>query len=390
MTERANHPREIFLIAGEESGDQLGGKLMQALRLRSGQELSFRGVGGKKMAAEGLQSLFPLEDIAVMGITAVIGRLRVLIDRINRTAETVIAANPNVLVIIDSPDFTHRVAKKVRKHAPNIPIVDYVSPSVWAWRPGRARKMRVYVDQLMAILPFEPEVHRRLGGPPCTYVGHPLIERIAEFRPGPGERAALNDGRKKLLVLPGSRHSEVSRLMAPFGETVAGINQYFRGQVDIIIPAVAHHAAEIEERTGGWAIKPTIIHGEEAKLAAFRQAHAALAASGTVTLELALSGVPMVVGYKVSKLEEQLRHLIKVPSIVLANLVLQDNTVPELLQWDCTPDKLFHALVPLLDNSTERAAQIAAFERLDALMEIGSEKPSERAADIVLETLRKI
>lgn len=379
--------RRIFLVAGEESGDQLGSKLMESLRSQSAGTLEFFGVGGRAMAAKGLHSLFPLEDIAVMGITAVIGRLRTLIDRINRTANAAVACDPDVLVIIDSPDFTHRVARKVRQKAPHIPIVDYVSPSVWAWRPGRARKMHAYVDQLLAILPFEPEVHKKLGGPPCTYVGHPLIERISEFRPRAGERTPIGEGRKKLLVLPGSRYSEVSRLMEPFGQTIAQIEQRFPGEVDIIIPAVPHLADEIAARAEGWPLKPTIIHGEENKLAAFRSAHAALAASGTATLELALSGVPMVVGYRVSKLEEQLRHLIKVSSIVLANLVLQENVIPELVQWDCTPDKLAGELLPLLENSEKRAKQVEAFARLDNLMEIGAEKPSERAARIVLEAM---
>lgn len=388
MTE-TNQSRTVFLVAGEESGDQLGGKLMQALRQQVGDKISFLGVGGKKMAAQGMQSLFPLEDIAVMGLSAVLGRLPTLINRINRTVEAVIAANPDVLVIIDSPDFTHRVARKVRRRAPHIPIIDYVSPSVWAWRPGRAKKMRAYVDHLMAILPFEPEVHRRLNGPACSYVGHPLIERIGEFRPAPGERKSLGAESRVLLVLPGSRRSEVSRLMEPFGETVARIAKHFNGELDVVIPAVAHHAAEIEERAKSWPVQPKLVFGEEAKLAAFRSAHAALAASGTVTLELALSSVPMVVGYKVSGLEAQLRHLVKVPSIVLANLVLQDNAVPEFILGECNPEKLTEALTPLLEDSAERKAQLAAFDRLDTLMEIGAEQPSERAARIVLETIRQ-
>ncbi len=388
MTEKQANSRKIFLVAGEESGDQLGGRLMRAITAQASEPLSFEGVGGHTMIDAGLKCLFPLEDIAVMGFTAVVGRLRTLINRINRTVEAAIAANPDVLVIIDSPDFTHRVAKKVRLRAPHIPIVDYVSPSVWAWRPGRAKKMRAYVDRLFAILPFEPDVHKRLGGPPCTYVGHPLIERVDEFRPKEGERSALGVGRIKLLVLPGSRHSEVSRLMQPFGDAIGHLAERYPN-LDIVIPAVAHRAAEIEERAKTWKVKPEIVVGEQAKLEAFRSAHAALAASGTVTLELALSGVPMVVGYKMSKLEYQLRHFVNVPSIVLANLVLQHNAVPELLQWDCTPEKIVRHLAPLLEEGAERWEQIAAFKKLDALMEIGGDHPSERAARIVLETLPK-
>ena len=184
----------IWIVAGEESGDQLGAKLMRALKSQhDDKRLHFGGVGGHAMAHEGLTSLFPLEDIAVMGFSAVINRLPTILRRIRQTADAVVAARPDILIIIDSPDFTHRVAKAVRKRAPQIPIVDYVSPSVWAWRPGRAAKMRAYVDHLLALLPFEPEAHERLGGPPTTYVGHPLIERLDEIRPAAGERGTSGD-----------------------------------------------------------------------------------------------------------------------------------------------------------------------------------------------------
>lgn len=390
MTTAMGHPLKIFLVAGEESGDQLGGKLMQALKKKSSSGLSFFGVGGKKMEAEGLVSLFPLQDIAVMGLTAVIARLPTLMERIRRTAEAVIAAQPDILVIIDSPDFTHRVAQKVRQRAPHIPIVDYVSPSVWAWRPGRAKKMRRYINEVMGILPFETAVHQRLGGPPCTYVGHPLIERLSELRPQQAEeRQDLSADTIKLLVLPGSRHSEISRLMEPFGQAIKEICTKLPKNLEIIIPAVAHHAPEIERRAAEWAVKPKIILGESAKLAAFRSAHAALAASGTVTLELALSKIPMVVGYKVSKLEEQLRYVVKVPSMVLANLILQENVIPELFQWDCTPEKIIPALLPLLQDSPERTAQLSAFDHLDELMKIGEDLPSERAAGVIFSYLDK-
>ena len=174
----------VWLVAGEESGDQLGGKLMSALKARLGaQGVRFGGIGGTAMQAEGLQSLFPLTDIAVMGIGAVLARLPALLRRVRRAADAIVAARPDALVIIDNPDFTHLVAKRVRRRAPEIPVVNYVSPSVWAWRPGRAKKMRAYVDHVLALKPFEPEAHLRLGGPACTYVGHPLVERLAEFRP---------------------------------------------------------------------------------------------------------------------------------------------------------------------------------------------------------------
>ncbi|MBZ6076926.1 lipid-A-disaccharide synthase [Microvirga puerhi] len=378
----------IWIVAGEESGDQLGMKLMRSLKARLGADrLQFEGVGGHAMEREGLKSLFPLTDIAVMGFSAVIARLPTILQRIRQTADAVVAAKPDLLVIIDSPDFTHRVAKAVRAQAPGIPIIDYVSPSVWAWRPGRAAKMRAYVDHLLALLPFEPEAHRRLGGPPTSYVGHPLIERLTEIRPAPGERGAKAAEPLKLLVLPGSRRSEVSRLMEPFGQALALLKECAPRPFEVTIPAVPHLAAEIRERAREWPVVPTIVEGESAKWTAFRQADAALAASGTVTLELGLSGVPMVVAYRVSKIEEVLKYLIKAHSIVLTNLVLGENVIPELIQWDCTPEKLVDALLPLLSDTPERRRQEDAFRRLDDLMRIGDEAPSERAARIVAEVL---
>ncbi|NIX77155.1 lipid-A-disaccharide synthase [Microvirga terricola] len=383
-------PLNIWIVAGEESGDQLGAKLIRALKKRLGADrLRFGGVGGHAMEAEGVKSIFPLEDIAVMGIIAVIGRLPTVLNGIRVTADAVVAANPDVLIIIDSPDFTHRVAKAVRKRAPHIPIVDYVSPSVWAWRPGRAKKMRAYVDHLLALLPFEQDAHKRLGGPPTTYVGHPLIERVSEFRPAAGERNLGQEGPVNLLVLPGSRRSEVSRLLDTFGETLTLLQKRSPRPFEVTIPAVPHLVQAIRKRTASWPVKPRIVEGEAAKWQAFRSADAALAASGTVTLELGLSGIPMVVAYKVSKIEEMiLRPLIKAQSIVLTNLVLGENVIPEFIQDDCTPETLATTLLPLLSDTPERRAQEAALQRLDELMRIGDEMPSERAARVVDDALQ--
>lgn len=374
----------VWFIAGEESGDQLGARLIGALRSRLGSDkLELGGIGGHAMAAQGLPSLLPLEEIAVMGILPVLARLPALVRHVHRTVDAVVAARPDALVIIDSPGFTHAVAARVRRRLPGLPIVDYVSPSVWAWRPGRARRMRAYVDHLLGVLPFEPEVHERLGGPACTYVGHPLIERLPDLRPGPGERRGLGEGPIELLVLPGSRRSEIARLMSVFGEAVGLTLKRAAAPVALTLPAVAHLADEIEAAARSWPVRPRIVLGEADKLAAFRRAHAALAASGTVTLELALAGVPLVVGYKVSKVEEQLKYLIQVPSIVLPNLILGENVVPECVQWDCTPAKLASALAPLLAETPERACQLEGFARLEQVMSIGDETPSERAARIV-------
>jgi lipid-A-disaccharide synthase len=357
---------------------------MSALR-KAQSDILFEGVGGEAMAGEGLKSLFPLSEIAVMGFLPVIAKLPTLLKRIRQTVEAVLAARPDRLVIIDSPDFTHRVARQVRRQRPDLLILDYVSPTVWAWRPGRARKMRAYVDHVLALLPFEPAVHASLGGPLCTYVGHPLIERLNELRPNADEEHVRWNEPPLLLVLPGSRHSEIVRLMADFGAALGLIGAHY-GPIDVVLPAVPHLEEEIRRHAASWPLKPRIILGEAEKLAAFRRARAALAASGTVTLELALAGVPMSVAYRVSPPEMLLKYVITVPSIVLANLVLGENTVPEFLQRDCTPEKLAASILPLLRNGPERSAQVEAFARLDRLMRLdeGGTTPSEKVAQLVL------
>ena len=381
-------PLSIWLVAGEESGDQLGAKLMQSLQAHYGMNVVFGGVGGSAMERSGFKSLFPIKDIAVMGLSAVIKRLPTILKSISQTAQAVVAANPDILIIIDSPDFTHRVAKSVRKSAPHIPIVDYVSPSVWAWRPGRAKRMRSYIDHVLAILPFEPGVHEKLGGPPCTYVGHPLIERIHDFRPSEDERTDYRKDPFKLLVLPGSRTSEINHLMGPFGEAVQRFISLLKEKghhhpVEVVLPAVPHLAERITRETSLWPIQPRIVIGEDEKLMVFRSAHLALAASGTVTLELALSQIPMVVAYKVSKLEEQLRFLVKANSIVLANLILEENIIPEYIQDDCNPEILASALFHLSQEGTERNKQMDAFQTLDHLMSVAPDTPSIRAVRVI-------
>ncbi len=378
-------PLRVFMVAGEHSGDHLGANLIVALReRRSG--LVVEGVGGDAMIRQGLRPLFPMGDIAVMGIVPVVARLPLILDRIRRTAEAVIESRPDVLVIIDSPDFTHRVARRVRHALPDVPVIDYVSPSVWAWRTGRAKAMRAYVDHVLALLPFEPEAHVRLGGPPCTYVGHPLIEQLDRLRPSPENVSPRS--RPTVLVLPGSRGSEIRRLTQVFGEAVALVVDRF-GPLDLVLPAVRDLEEEIRRRVAGWRHPPLIVTGEQEKYASFRRARAALAASGTVTLELALSGVPMVVGYKVSPFETWLRFVVKVPSIVLPNLILGENVIPEFIQGDCTPEALASALLPLLGTSPERARQTDAFRRLDSAMGIpAGSTPSRMAADVVLSAVQ--
>jgi lipid-A-disaccharide synthase len=376
----------VALVAGEHSGDQLGFKLMRALREARSGDVVFSGVGGEAMEAEGLESLFPISDIAVMGILPVLARLPTLIARIRQTANAIIAERPEVLVLIDSPDFTHRVARRVRAALPNLPIVDYVSPSVWAWRPGRAKAMLAYVDCVLALLPFEPDAYRRLGGPRCVYVGHPLIERLDELRPD--EEARRRAAWPPLIVvLPGSRRSEVTRLMGDFGGALAELRRSV-GPISLILPTLPHIEREVRAMAASWPEPPIIVLGEEARYAAFRGAHAGLAASGTVTLELALAGVPMVGAYKVSLVEEQLKYLVKVPSILLPNLILGERAIPEKLQKDCTPAALGAALVEIVREGSARSAQLEALSRLDQLMALpDGGAPSAHAARTVLETV---
>jgi lipid-A-disaccharide synthase len=379
----------VFIVAGEESGDRLGGALMQALSRRFDGPITFAGVGGRDMAAQGLQSLFPIEDIAIMGFIAIPLRLADILRRIRETVAAVVAMQPDVLVIIDSPDFSHRVARRVRAAAPSIPIVDYVSPTVWAWRPGRARAMRPYVDHVLALLPFEPAAHARLGGPPCTYVGHPLVESATALRPNPDEARRRNASPPAVLVLPGSRTSEINRLLTVFGEAASLLAQR-NGPLELILPTVPRQLQRVTKEIASWPTQPRIVVDAEQKAAAFRGARAALAASGTVTLELAIAGVPTVVAYTASLIEELIvRPLIKVETIVLTNLVLDEKVMPEFVQRQVRAERLAAALASLIDDTPERNKQLRAFARLDAVMGIGAIVPSERAAAIVIDYARR-
>jgi len=314
-----------------------------------------------------------------------------ILRRIRETAAAVLAAQPDALVIIDSPDFTHRVARRVRRLAPSIPILDYVSPSVWAWRPWRARSMRAYVDCVLAILPFEPAAHLRLGGPPCIYVGHPMIERAAELRPSPAELQRRQSDPPLVLVLPGSRSSELRRLLAIFGATIASVAER-AGPLELVLPTVPHLDTRVREGVARWPLRPRIVSDPAEKWAAFRSARAALAASGTVTLELALAGVPTVAAYRLSLIEELVFRAMRTPEIstaILANLVIGEKIVPEFLQRDCTAENLADALLPLLSDTPQRQRQAEAFRRLDSIMGIGAMSPSREAAAVVLDAARR-
>ncbi len=378
----------LFVIAGEHSGDALGAKLMERINQDARGRVHYLGVGGDLMQKHGLASQFPISDVAVMGPLSILSRLPRILRRIYRTVDAAVTAEPDALLIIDSPEFTHPIAKRFRRKRPNVPIIDYVSPSVWAWRPGRAKKMRRYVDHVLALLPFEPAAHERLGGPPCTYVGHPLIEQkpwIDGLDPAPlAKRLGIGEGQPVLVVLPGSRRSEAGRLMQPFGDALASLR--VRGITPaVIIPVVEHVRDQIEAGVAQWSVPVHLVTGDDDKFRAFKLAKVALAASGTVTLELALAGTPMVVAYKMDTLAWRFRFLMKAHSIVLANLVLGRNAFPEFLQDKVNGEALADTLAPLLTDSPERAAQLAALGEIPCLMLLPGTTPSEAAARIVIE-----
>lgn len=339
------------------------------------------------MAAEGLASQFPMDDITAIGFGTVLRKLPLILRRIRQTAAAIVASQPDVLVLIDSPDFNQRVASRVRPALPKLAIVKYVAPTVWAWRPGRARTLARLVDHILALFPFEPSILKELGGPPATYVGHPLLEKLDALRPSPREMLAREAKPPILLVLPGSRRSEIARLAAIFGEAVALLVRR-HGPVDLVLPTLSTRTEEISAAVRSWTVQPRVIVGEAEKYEAFRKARAAIAASGTVTLELALARVPMVAAYRVPLLEETVvRAVARVNSVILPNLVLGDNVVPEFLQRHCTAENLAAALAPLLAETPERDQQLEAFGRLDRIFSTEGEEPSARAARVTAETI---
>ena len=383
-------PLRIAIVAGEESGDLLGADLVRALGQATGRAVELIGVGGRHLEALGLRSLFDAGEVALMGISAIIRDLPRLVRRIGQTAAAIADARPDCLITIDSPDFSLRVAKKVRAAAPSIPTVHYVCPSVWAWRQGRAAAMRPYIDRILCILPFEAAELARLGGPPGIYVGHRLTQD-----PGVVKAAAeqerprdLAPGRTRtLLLLPGSRRSEVGRLLDPFGATV----QEFlaRGhRLRLLLPTVPHVAALVEENVAGWPQKPEITIDPEVKWQAFAQADAALIASGTVSLELALCGVPMVSCYRLDPIFSLAApYLIKVWSGALPNLIADRAIVPELYKHSATPPMMVRQVEALLMEGGMRDWQKSGFAEVRRRM--ATERPAgEIAAAAVMELVK--
>ncbi|MGS1093330.1 lipid-A-disaccharide synthase [Aquamicrobium terrae] len=388
---KVERPLRIAIVAGEESGDLLGADLVRALEQATGRKVELIGVGGRHLESLGLKSLFNAGEVALMGISAIVRDLPRLIRRIGQTAAAIAGSGPDCLITIDSPDFSLRVAKKVRAAAPSIPIVHYVCPSVWAWRQGRAAAMRPYVDRILCILPFEVEELGRLGGPPGTYVGHrltqdPGVARAAAGQDGP--RDLSPDRTKTLLLLPGSRRGEVGRLLEPFGETVTELRK--RGHsLRLLLPTVPHVAAMVEKTVAGWQFKPEITADPEAKWRAFAEADAALIASGTVSLELALSGVPMVSCYKLDPIIKPVAPLLlKIWSASLPNLIADRAIVPEFYDRFVRPQMLARQIEALFMEGGMRAWQKDGFAEVRRRM--ATERPAGAiAADAVLELVKR-
>lgn len=370
-----------YFIVGELSGDALGADLIGHFRNKV-DGFEPLGLGGPKMQSLGLDALFDSSEIAVMGISGVVARLPGLLSRVNRVAKHILQSSPDVVLLIDSPEFARLVARKVKKARPDIPVVKYVCPSVWAWRPGRAAKMKAYIDHVLAILPFEPEVMRELGGPPTTYIGHPLASLAGTIDL---EAKAVPASPANVLLLPGSRRSETGRLLPILRDTAQLLAQ--RGNAcRFVLPAVAHLEAGIRKDAEGWPVPVEIVSGEEAKQQAMSQADVAIAASGTVILELAMAGVPAVSIYKPDPALNAVRFLIKGWTGALPNLIADKVIIPERFNEYAHPGYIARLVEALMTDSHERRAQLDGFALVHRRM--AQEKPAGMlAVETVLEVI---
>jgi lipid-A-disaccharide synthase len=376
----------IMLVCGEPSGDALGAQLMAGLKQLAGTRVQFTGVGGLAMAREGLQSLYPLDDTAVMGLREVVPAIPAILGRVKQAVEFAVRTKPDAVVVIDSPDFTHRVARAIKKRDPSIKTVDYVAPQVWASRAYRAKAMASYFDLVLALFPFEVAFFEKYGLR-AAFVGHPVIERAAKVTGGGALRARLGiaHGAPLLALLPGSRTSEIRFILPAFREAVKILADKIPGLVTVF-PTVPHVAGKVRAAAVGWPTPLHILEGETDKYAAFDAADVALAASGTVTAELALAHTPMVVGYRVGGLTYFLsKFLMTVTHITLINILLGREVVPEFLQARATPENLAAAVERLFRDEAACGAQIEAMKEFGLLLGEGDEAPSLRAARVLLE-----
>jgi lipid-A-disaccharide synthase len=382
-------PPLIFIIAGEPSGDVLGGALMAALKARTGGAIRFAGIGGERMAEQGLRSLVPLHELAIMGIAEVLPRARQILRRVRETADTVVALRPAAVVTIDSSGFTWRVAERLRRRGERVTLIHYVAPMVWAWREAKARKIARSYDHLMTLLPFEPPYFTAVGLS-CRYVGHPVLESGADHGDGPDfrRRHGIPAEAQLLCLLPGSRRGEVARLLPIFRQTVEALLRRRPGLI-LVLPTIELVAEAVAQDVRNWPAPVIVVRGVDEKFAAFAASDVALAASGTVMLELAMAELPAVAAYKMNRLTGWLaRRLVKTRYVNLVNIILDRPVVPELLLEECTPERLSSALEDLLGNAASRTAQIAGYRESLARLGRGGEPPSLRAADDVLAVMR--
>jgi len=381
---------KIAVIAGEESGDQLGADLIAALHRKTGRNIDLIGVGGMHLADEGLKSFFDPDEIALMGLGDVLKKLPRLICLIRRVSVFIARQKPDCLILIDSPDFTHRVARRVRRLDPDIPIIKYVAPSVWAWRPERAKAMCAFIDHVLVVLPFEVEVMKKLQGPPATYVGHRLLSYapLLDIRPRRKKKSENTGRQPALVVLPGSRRFEIRRLMPVFGEAIKELKERLPS-LEILLPTLPKIEAELRELAAQWPVKPQIVVGEDEKWHAFAKADAALAASGTVSLELALCGIPTVLAYKADWFSRTfIMPKVTIWSAALPNIIADEPVVPEYFNEFVRSGMLTRQLERHLVQGPARTAQLEGFKKITDIMH--TDKPSgELAADAVLPFLKK-
>jgi len=382
----AGEPVFVFLVTGEPSGDALGGALIKALRERTGGRLRIAGIGGERMREEGLDSLVPLGDLAVMGVAEVLPRAPLILRHVRETVAAIQSARPDAVVTIDSSGFTWRIAQALRRRGETLPLIHYVAPMVWAWRAGRARRMARWYDHLLALLPFEPPYFERVGLS-CSWVGHPVVESGAEHGNAARFRAmhGLANDALVISVLPGSRSGEVRRLVPLFGAALGRLEALL-GSLRVVVPTVATVAATVADAVQGWPGRPVVVREPQAKYDAFAASRAALAASGTVALELALAQVPMVVAYRMNPLTEAVvDRIVTVRYMNLVNLLLGENLVPELRRGECTPERLAAEVALLARDEAVRATHRRGYDEAMRRLGAGGVAPSLRAADRILE-----
>ena len=376
----------IFFVTGEPSGDALGGALIAALRQRTGGMLRIAGIGGERMREQGLESLVPMEDLAIMGVAEVLPRFPAILRLVRQTVKAICAARPDAVVTIDSSGFTWRVAHGLRRRGESLPLIHYVAPMVWAWRAGRARRMARWYDHLMTLLPFEPPYFERVGLS-CRYVGHPVLESGAGRGEGGRFRTTygLDDHDLLITVLPGSRRGEVRRLLPIFGSALEILATKI-GAFRVVVPTVATVAAVVTDAVGAWPGEPIVVLQPRDKYDAFAASSAALAASGSVALELALARLPMVIAYRLNPLTEAvLDRALRVRQVNLVNLLLGEALVPEVLGPNCTPQRLAASLAEIIDDEQVRAAHRRGYDQVVRRLESDGVPPSLRAADQILE-----